>query len=60
MSTPDAVEGIVTLNCAGHIDAGCGTDHAAAVNCRHLISRKTLRQFRNEAMKQWRQAAAAA
>ncbi len=38
--------------------------HAAIYNTfnvqRHLISRKTLRQFRAEAMEQWRQAAAAA
>jgi putative transposase len=38
--------------------------HAAIYNTfnvqRHLISRKTLRQFRAEAAKQWRQAAAAA
>jgi len=38
--------------------------HAAIYNTyytqRHLISRNTLRQFRNEAMKQWRQATAAA
>jgi transposase-like protein len=38
--------------------------HAAIYNSfytqRHLISRKILRQFRNEAMEQWRQAAAVA
>jgi transposase-like protein len=38
--------------------------HAAIYNTfymqRHLISRKTLRQFRTEATEQWRQAAAAA
>jgi transposase-like protein len=38
--------------------------HAAIYNTfytqRHLISRKTLRQFRAEATEQWRQAAAAA
>jgi transposase-like protein len=38
--------------------------HAAIYNSfytqRHLISRNTLRQFRNEAMEQWRDVTAAA
>jgi len=38
------------------------TLHAAVYNLfndqRYLISRRTLRQFRNEAFKQWRQATA--
>ncbi len=49
---------------AGCVFTACGPGHAAVYNTfnvqRHLISRKILRQFRNEAMSAWWTVTAAA